>query len=183
MHFRSTILTIPGLGGSGSAHWQTLWEKQFNFIRVEQKDWDTPVCAHWVENINNEVAKHNPTDVILVAHSLACNTIAYWAQKYNTPIKAALLVAPADTEADSFPTGTTGFAPMVLSRLPFKTITVASTNDFYVTIARAELFAQSWGSEFVNIGEAGHINVGSGYGEWDFGLEVLKRLDSYPHPL
>ncbi len=178
MQFNTTIIIIPGLGGSGPQHWQTLWEKQFNFARVEQNDWETPVCADWVENINNEVKKHKPADVILICHSLACNTMAYWAQKYKVPIKAALLVAPADTEADSYPPGTKGFTPMVLNKLPFKTITVASTNDFYVTLDRAELFARSWGSELINVGEAGHINVDSGYGKWDVGLEILKRLDT-----
>lgn len=177
MTFNSTILTIPGLGGSGPLHWQSIWEKRYNFTRVEQADWDTPVCADWVENVNNEVNKHDPSEVILVAHSLACSTVAYWAQKYNIAIKGVLLVSPADTEATSFPDGTSGFAPVPLAKLPFKSIVVTSSNDFYVTAARAELFAKNWGSSFINIGDAGHINVSSGYGEWDTGLEILKQLD------
>jgi len=38
--------------------------------------------------------------------------------------------------------------------------------------------AASWGSELINIGDAGHINALSGFGEWDAGLEILKRLDT-----
>ena len=177
MHFHSTILIIPGLGNSGPQHWQSLWENKFNFTRIEQQEWDTPVCADWIENINSEVSKHDPADVILVGHSLACSTIAYWAQKFNVKIKGALLVGPSDTEADTYPPGTTGFKPVLLNTLPFKTIVVASTNDFYVKFDRAELFAGSWGSELINIGDAGHINVSSGFGEWNEGLEILKRLD------
>ncbi|MDF2432891.1 MAG: serine hydrolase, partial [Mucilaginibacter sp.] len=131
----------------------------------------------WIENINNEVKKHNPLEVILVGHSLACTTIVYWAQKYNVAIKGALLVAPADTEADTYPPGTTGFTPMSLVKLPFKSIVVGSTNDFYVTTERVKLFADSWGSGFISVGDAGHINVGSGFGDWDRGLEILKQLD------
>jgi len=177
MQFQSTILIIPGLGNSGPQHWQSLWEQQFNFKRVEQKDWDTPVCADWIENINTEIKKHDPANVILVGHSLACSTIVFWAQKFNIKIKAALLVGPSDTEADTYPPGTSGFMPMPLIKLPFPTITVASTNDYYVTFERAQQFAVDWGSELVNIGEAGHINVSSGYGEWNYGLELLKKLD------
>jgi len=177
MTFNSTILIIPGLGNSGPQHWQSLWEKQFNFIRVEQAKWDTPVCDDWIENINNEIKKHNAADVILVGHSLACTTIAYWAQKFNINIKAALLVAPSDTEAESYPPGTTGFTPVCLNKIPFRTITVTSTDDFYVTFERAQLFADAWGSELINIGDAGHINAASGFGEWDQGLEILKTLD------
>jgi predicted alpha/beta hydrolase family esterase len=133
--------------------------------------------ADWIENINNEIKKHNPSEVILVVHSAACAAVAIWAQQFNIKIKSALLVAPADPEADSFPTGAAGFAPLPLIKLPFPSIVVASTNDFYVTMQRAKLFADSWGSELINIGDAGHINSTSGLGEWHNGLELLEKLD------
>lgn len=86
-------------------------------------------------------------------------------------------MAPSDTEADTYPPGTTGFKPVPLIKLPFQSIVVASTNDYYVTTARAKLFADNWGSQFVNIADAGHINVASGFGVWPAGLELLKQLD------
>lgn len=178
MQFQSTILILPGLGSSGPQHWQSIWEKEFGFTRIEQKDWQTPVCSDWIETINTEIKKHNIAEVILVVHSLACPTVAYWAQKFNTKIKGALLVAPCDTEADSYPSGTSGFAPVPLVKIPFKTITVISTNDFYVTTERAEQFASAWGSEVVNIGDATHINATSGLGRWEQGLHLLKKLDN-----
>lgn len=177
MTFNSTILILPGLGSSGPQHWQSVWERKFNFKRVEQRDWDTPICSEWIENINKEVKKHNPADVILVGHSSACTAIAYWALKYDTIIKGALIVAPSDTEADTYPQGTTGFKPVPQFNLPFKSIVVAGNNDFYVTEERARHFAESWGSELVMLDNAGHINVASGHGDWDEGLEILKRLD------
>lgn len=177
MGFRSIILIIPGLGNSGPQHWQSIWQNKFNFTRVQQQDWDNPVCSDWIENINAEISKHEPANIILVGHSLACTTIAYWALKYKIKIKGALLVAPSDTEADTYPPGTTGFTPVPLLPLPFKTIVVASTNDFYVTFDRAKQFANSWGSELINIGDAGHINVSSGFGEWEHGLSLLEQLD------
>ena len=178
MHFQSTILILPGLGNSGPQHWQSIWQKEYNFIRIEQKDWETPKCTDWINTINTEIKKHNPAEVILVAHSLACTTVAYWAQKFNIKIKGALLVAPSDTEADSYPPGTSGFTPVPIIKLPFKTITVISTNDFYVTTSRAEQFAAAWGSEVVNIGDADHINAASGLGQWEQGLHLLKKLDN-----
>lgn len=178
MQTQPTTLILPGLGNSGPEQWQSIWEQKFNFIRVQQADWETPACADWIENINNEVKKHDAANVILVGHSLACATIAYWAQRFNVKIKGALLVAPSDTEADTYPTGTTGFAPVSLIKLPFRSIMVVSTNDYYVTLDRAQQFADNWGSEWVNIGDAGHINSTSGLGEWEQGLELLKNLSS-----
>lgn len=176
--FKSTILIIPGLGNSGPQHWQSSWESTYNFTRIEQQDWETPVCRDWTATINDYVSKYDPKNVILVGHSLACATIAYWAQQYNVSIKGALLVALSDTEADTYPTGTIGFMPVPLFKLPFPSIAVASSNDYYVTLNRATQFAEAWGSEFVNIGDAGHINASSGHSEWNEGLELLKRLDS-----
>lgn len=177
MQFNSIILIHPGLGNSGPQHWQSLWEKDYNFTRIEQRDWDTPHCPDWIDTINEYVQKHDAKNVILIGHSLACSTIAYWAKKYKTVIKGALLVGPSDTEADTYPPGTTGFKPVPLIKLSFPSIVVASSNDYYVTLDRAKQFAHAWGSELVNIGDAGHINVVSGFGEWDEGLEILKRLD------
>ena len=177
MQFKSTILILPGLNNSGESHWQTLWQEQFGFERVMQKDFDNPVCDEWIANIDAAVTKYNAGNVILVAHSLACTTVAAWANRYNRKIKAALLVAPSDTEADSYPPGTTGFNSMFLNKLPFTSITVMSEDDYYVTTERAKYFAGCWGSEIESIGNAGHINVSSGYGVWPEGLAFLKRLD------
>ncbi len=138
MNFSSNVLILPGLGNSGENHWQSLWEKQYPaFKRVQQNDWETPVCADWVRQIDQAVVAEDPANVLLVGHSLACVTIAYWAQAFQRSIKGALLISPSDTEADSYPPGTTGFAPVPLSKLPFPSIVVASSDDFYVSLERA----------------------------------------------
>lgn len=178
MKFQSTILILPGLGNSGEGHWQTLWQQRFGFERVEQKSWDAPVCEDWIASVDAAVMKHNPANVILVAHSLANTTVAAWARKYKRTIKGALMVGPSDTEADTYPPGTTGFMPMVLDRLPFTSTVIASSNDYYVNLWRAAYFADRWGSELVNIGDAGHINVAAGFGAWDEGLQYLQDLDT-----
>jgi predicted alpha/beta hydrolase family esterase len=177
MNFKSTILIIPGLGNSGETHWQTLWQKEFGFTRINQQEWNTPVCSDWIDTIDRAIVALKSENIILVGHSLACSTIGYWSKKYNRKIKGALLVGPSDTEADTYPAGTTGFAPMPVYALPFKSIVVASSDDFYVGVERATLFARNWGSTFINIGNAGHINVAAGYGKWDYGLELLQQLD------
>ncbi len=175
--FKSTILILPGIGGSGQKHWQTLWEREYGFTRIEQRDWETPIRADWVANIQKVVSKYDPKDVILVGHSAVCGAIVEWTQQYPTKIKGALLVAPADPEAETFPTGATGFTPVPLFKLSFPSIVVASSDDYYVTLDRAKQFAEAWGSALINIGNAGHINVASGFGKWNAGLEILKKLD------
>ncbi|UPL49728.1 RBBP9/YdeN family alpha/beta hydrolase [Hymenobacter sublimis] len=170
-----TILTVPGLGGSGPEHWQTRWEQQYGYRRVEQRNWHNPVCSEWVAALEAAVAAAVP-EVVLVGHSLACATIAHWASVTQHPIKGALLVAPADVDRPDLPPEVTGFAPMPLARLPFPSIVVASTDDAYVTLARAQQFAHAWGSRLVNMGPRGHINSASGLGQWPQGQELLREL-------
>ena len=115
-------------------------------------------------------------EVILIGHSLACCTIVRWAEKYRRIIKGALLVGPSDVEAPSYPPGTTGFSPMPSYKLPFPSIVIASSNDKYVTMERANYFAGNWGSELINAGDLGHINSSSNLGNWPFGISQLQKL-------
>ena len=175
--FKSKIILVPGLGNSGEQHWQTYWERMYGFPRVKQHHWETPEYTDWLETLDQTVRQYNPADIILVGHSLACATIVGWAEKYRRKIKATMLVAPADTEALDFPAAVTGFAPMPRQRLSFPSVVVASTNDEYVTADRARYFADLWGSEFIRIGAAGHINAESDLKDWPPGLQILQQLD------
>jgi len=173
------ILTIPGIGGSGIEHWHTHWEEELeNIQRVEQADWDNPELQLWADTLNSYVENSNEK-IILVAHSLACSLVAYWASNYETnTIKAALLVSPADVNsADHTPEEVRNFAPISTETLPFKSIVVASDNDPYVAIDRAKYFAKSWGSHFINYGSHGHINADSGLGSWQDGKDLVAQFD------
>jgi hypothetical protein len=167
---------LPGLYNSGPLHWQSRWETRYGFTRIHQRDWDTPDKDDWVHTINEVIAPFPPEKVILVAHSLACCAVAHWAHRYGRSIRGALLVAPSDVEAPSYLPGTTGFDPMPLQPLPFKSVVVTSSDDEYVSLQRAKYFATRWGSTFVDIGNKGHINSASGLGDWSEGYEWLQRL-------
>lgn len=168
---------IPGLGNSGPDHWQTHFENSgSNFCRINQKEWDAPAAKDWIEKIESTLSKYDLSTVVLIGHSLGCTVIANWAKEYKKVIKGALLVAPSDLEASRYNFPTVGFDRVPLGKINFKTIVVASSNDEWVSLERAQFFAAQWDSEFINIGKAGHINAVSGFGEWPEGLEILKRL-------
>jgi uncharacterized protein len=168
---------VPGLGNSGPAHWQTFFENSVpNFKRINQAEWEAPECGDWIIAIEKVIAGYDPATVILIGHSLGCTAIAHWAAKYPKKIKGALLVAPSDIESVSYTFPATGFSPIPLASIPFKTIVVASTNDQWVSFERAKFFATSWQSSFINIGDAGHINADAGFGQWPAGLELLKTF-------
>jgi predicted alpha/beta hydrolase family esterase len=172
------VLTIPGLWNSGPLHWQTHWEAKHGFTRVQQRDFDHPDRAEWVATLDAAIrAQSEPP--ILAAHSLGCTLVAQWvADRGGRGVAGAFLVAPSDVEAPDYPAEGRAFASMPLVRLPFPAIVVASTNDEYVSMERARLFAGAWGAELVTIGDAGHINGASGHGPWPEGEAMLLALIS-----
>jgi predicted alpha/beta hydrolase family esterase len=96
------ILTLPGWENSGPLHWQSLWEREFGYERVEQHDWMRPLRGDWIARLEDVLlADDRPT--VLVAHSLGCILTAAWASvSRNTHrVKAALLVAPGDVEREA----------------------------------------------------------------------------------
>lgn len=173
-------LLLPGLYDSGPAHWQTHWEhSEPGFVRVIQDDWATPRPTDWVARLDEAVTAHG-RQVVLVGHSSSCALIAAWSRLEGRRVKGALLVAPSDSEAPSYPAGPTGFAPMPMARIPFRTILIASTDDEYVSMERACVFAQAWGSRLVDAGALGHINSASNLGRWPMGLALLEELLTLP---
>ena len=170
------ILLLPGLGNSDADHWQSRWEQAFpNFSRGDQDEWQTPAAAPWVARLNN-VIQVSRRPAILVAHSLACALVVRWALAHSGPIVAALLVAPTDIDGPGSPAGPTGFVPMPLRRLPFRSVVVASTDDPYLSVARGRQFAEVWGAEYVLLGARGHIGSAANLGHWEEGLAILDRL-------
>jgi len=170
------VLVLPGYGGSGPRHWQTLWETSHpRFRRVNQRDWHFPVCREWVETLEEAVAQTGGRPV-LVAHSLACLTVAHWAVSSRLKIAGALLVAPPDPEGPQFPQQASGFHPIPMRPFPFKGVVVASSNDPYGSVGFARRHAEAWGAEFVDAGPVGHINSESGLDHWPEGFCLLKKL-------
>ena len=168
---------IPGIGNSGENHWQTYFESLgSNFKRIIQQDWDSPNCNDWTETIEKTLSDYNPNNIVLIGHSLGCVAIANWAKRYNKNVKGAMLVAPSDTESANYTFPTIGFSPMPHDKINFKTIVITSSNDPWVSLERAALFAKNWNSEFINIGDGGHINASSGHYKWKEGLEILQTL-------
>jgi len=179
MSTSASVLILPGLFNSGPEHWQSLWHaKHPEYHRLEQQDWETPRCADWVSMLAAAIQKIEGP-VVLAGHSSACALVGHYAAQHgdgNGRVAAAFLVGPSDTEGPNYPVGPTGFDPMPLQKLPFRSLVVTSTDDPYVTLDRAKLFASSWGSRLITLENAGHINAASGYGSWPEGLKWLEEL-------
>jgi serine hydrolase len=180
------VLTVPGWNGSGPGHWQTIWEERHpNITRVQQGDWQFPRRESWVAELDRAL-RQAASPAVLVAHSLGCLTVAHWAKEMSEPglVTCALLVAPPwFRDEHSCPAEIRSFVPIPLEALPFRSLLVTSENDPYIPYPAAQRLASAWGSEFVNAGYAGHINVKSGHGEWPDGEALLENLIASCRPV
>jgi len=112
---------------------------------------------------------------VLVAHSLGTSLTMRWS--FDQPERAAkiagaFLVAPTDRDRfDASPSSPVrGWGPMILKRLPFPSMVLASLDDDRVSFERAREFAAAWGSTLIATGNLGHMGSAARLGVWPFGL-------------
>jgi len=172
------LIIVPGWRDSPPGHWQSLWAQQWpGAVRVRQDDWEHPRRAAWVRSLTDSIlAQEGP--VVIAAHSLGCITTTHLPPAAVQRIQGALLVAPADPERRSV---LADFAPVPCQPLPYRSILVASSNDPYCPVRLAGAYARGWGSEFVRLPNAGHINLESGFGAWPLGWALLQSLFAVMH--
>lgn len=174
---RVRVLVIPGLHDSGPTHWQSRLQAHFRHaVRVQQHDWAAPDLTAWAERIEATLAAHPPARWVAVAHSFGCLALLrYLAARHpacdrHHGVQSALLVAPADPDKFSI-------APLLpQDRLGIDTVLIASETDPWMAYPQVSRWARAWGSHLINLGDAGHINVASGFGPLPLATSVAQQL-------
>lgn len=178
-----TILIVPGLRDHVEAHWQTHLERRLpNARSVAPLEADKLSRAARVAALDAALAGIDGR-VILVAHSAGVMITVHWARQATRKIHGALLAAPADLESP-MPAGypapdaidANGWTPIPTERLPFPSIVAASRNDPLARFERVEALAAGWGGKLVDLGEVGHLNPASGYGEWQDAERLIEEV-------
>ena len=178
-----TVLIVPGLRDHVDAHWQTLLAARLPRVRtVAPMGRDDLDCAARVEAIERE-AQAADGPLLIVAHSGGVVMLAHWAQRTRRQVLGALLATPPDFERPmpaGYPTlealRAGGWLPVPRTRLPFPSIVAASRNDPLATFDSAAQLAQGWGSRLVDLGEVGHLNPASGFGDWPRAEPFIAEL-------
>jgi uncharacterized protein len=180
----ATVLIVPGLRDHVAEHWQTLLASRLERVRtvapMGRQDLD---CAARVRAIE-QAACAIDGPLIVVAHSGGVIMVAHWAQSTRRRgILGALLAAPPDFERPmpaGFPTledlSNSGWLPVPRNPLPFPSIVAASGNDPLAQYSRVAALAEDWRSRLVDLGDVGHLNPASGFGEWPRAVSFIDEL-------
>jgi uncharacterized protein len=172
----SEIIILPGIGGSGDAHWQTHWEDAHQKMRrFAPASWDRPDLRDWIASLESAVAAASEPP-LLVAHSLACLLIPLWRRVSHRSIIGAFLVAVPDPSSPQFPDEAAEFVDIPEEPFGFPSLIVASSNDPFASLAYVRRRAAGWGTGLVELGALGHINGASRLGAWREGLNLLTAF-------
>lgn len=166
-------LIVHGLDGSPAPHWQDWWAATDpTALNVDLPTPHAPVPEAWEAELAGMILRH--PDSIVVGHSLGAVLIARLLAKWpQLRIGAALLVAPAETMGND---RIGHFGPIPERPFDVPALVVASTTDPWMPLPRAEGLARAWGSDLINLGAAGHINVAAGFGPWPQGKQLRDQL-------
>lgn len=170
------VVVVPGLGGSGTGHWQSLWQSVHpDWVRTAPASWDLPDPEDWDAALGDAVASTGSAPVLL-AHSLGCLSALAFAARRPDAVSGVFLVAPPDPDAPSFPAEVRRFSAMTagLRSLSLPLVAVTSSTDPYCSADRAAALCRQWGATQLDIGDAGHINVPSGHGPWPEGYALFS---------
>ena len=179
----ATVLIVPGLRDHVEQHWQTLLAQQLpRVLVVPPMGRENLACRDRVAAIER-VAQQAAGPLIVVAHSGGCITVAHWAQHTECKVRGALLAAPADFETpmpEGYPTIAAlrdgGWLPVPRHALPFPSIVAASRTDPLGGFLRISALAREWGSDLVDLGDAGHLNPAAGFGPWPLAHTFIEHF-------
>ncbi|GIH03152.1 alpha/beta hydrolase [Rhizocola hellebori] len=164
-------MLVPGRGLPKPEHWMQRWAAANpSYLWAPRPPGPPFILEDRVQALHAAIAADDEP-AVLIAHSGGCLSTVVWAQRHVGPVQAALLVTPpyVDKHWPSF-----GLVPR--QRLPFRTILVASHTDPYTSFAQFQRYADDWGAELFDAGEAGHLETASGYGPWPDGERLVETL-------
>ena len=173
------VLLLHGWGGSNFPHWQS-WlaseiVKEYGTVSfLKFSNFDFPDLELWKQELKEKLADFQPD--IVICHSLA-NTLWFHLIENFTlqEVPKLYLVAPPSFSCNI--EEIKSFFPMDLPTQTnaHKTLLIGSTNDPYMDVDELHRLRDSLNVKLEIIQDAGHLNAESGYGEWPWILEEIKK--------
>ncbi len=177
---REKVLLLHGWGGSDYPHWQA-WlsgeiAKDYGMVAFPLlENPHFPTKNRWMKQAKALLKAFQPD--VVICHSLAGTLWFHLCSEGEIEtVKRLLLVAPPrlDLELDTIKT----FFPVEPPKELFaeEVMLVTSDNDPYMTKAEAAALQKALGVEMKVLESAGHINAESGFGEWPWALDWVKKV-------
>ena len=176
---REKVLILHGWGGSDFPHWQS-WlageiAKDYGQVCFPLLDNPHfPSKNRWMKQVKEILTDFKPETVI--CHSMANTLWLHLCEEGEiAEVKRLLMVSPVRLDLKLETIKTFFPAPLPENLFAEEVLMVTSTNDPYLSTEEASALQQALEVPMKILENAGHINAESGYGEWPWVLEWLKK--------
>lgn len=170
------FLLVPGRGKPRRGHWLQRLADAHPDYRWAPEPTGPPFLLDERVTALHEAVSADDEPAVLIAHSAGCLTTIVWAARHAGPVRGALVVAPPHVDPEHWPDLDAATLAAFRRRLPFPAVLVASRTDPWSTFEQFERYAEDWGAELVDLGDAGHVDTGSGYGPWPDAERLVATL-------
>lgn len=174
---------VHGWSGKPNEAWfpwlkKELEKKGFKVSVPQMPNADYPVISSWVKKLSTNIGTPD-NELILIGHSIGCQTILRYLETINTPIKGIVLVAGwftltgLETEEEQ-----QTVQPWLDTHIDFKivkktkSIAIFSDNDPYVPLENIKMFEKQLGAKTITLHKRGHI------GAYDKCPQLPEALDA-----
>ena len=174
------VLLLHGWGGSDFPHWQS-WlageiAKDYGEVSfLHFSDVDTPKIDIWKKELLDKLQTFQPD--IVICHSLANTLWFHLCNEKPLPyVQHLLLVAPPSLSCTI--EELKEFFPVEIPKKLYaqNSLLICSTNDPYMDENECMFLKENLKIEMKTIKDGGHLNAQSGYGQWPWIYEEVKRL-------
>lgn len=180
------VFIIHGAYGNPDENWfpwlkSKLEELACKVIMPKFPTPDNQTLDSWM-SVFSDYEQFIDEDSIMVGHSLGPAFILSVIEKLDKPIGSAFLVSGflGLLNNEEFDSINKTFVEREFNWEKIrgncrKFFVLNSDNDPYVPLERGKQLADNLGSELIVVKNAGHINAGSGYKEFDLLLDMIKK--------
>jgi len=179
------VLIIHGIGGYAGIHWQQWLHDELSdsgntVIMPTLSNADHPDRSVWLAELIKSVGDTDPSDLIIVGHSLGVTTALDFVEQIASPVKALISVSGFATDYEA----ELNSYFLRLKHVNFdkvrkniqQSFVLFGDNDPYVTQAALHEVATELRVTPIIISEGGHLNSETGYTKFPKLLEIIESI-------
>ena len=180
-----TVLIIHGIEGHAGIHWQQwlydqLIKKGHKVIMPDMPDADKPDRNKWLKKTKQLLKDINPSNLVIVAHSLGVTTALDYIEESGSKIKALISVSgfasDYGAELNSYFLEEKNVNWDKVTNNLKEAFVIYGNDDPYVPQDKLEEVAERLGVESIVIEKGGHLNTSSGFTEFPQLIEIFNQF-------
>ena len=179
------VLILHGIGGHAGIHWEQwlhdeLTKRGFSVHMPDLPDSDHPDRAIWLRTVEEVAHDIDPSELIIVGHSLGVTTALDFIEKATKPVKALVSVSgfasDYGAELNSYFLRTRTIDLAKARQNVGQVVVVYGDDDPYVAPAALAEVAEAMGVQPIVVAGGGHLNTERGYTTFPALLEQVLRV-------